>query len=303
MRRSLNLYINHLKNECEYSRRTIEGYERDLKKFIAFVESSHNKKVLPGEISQEDVSSFLEMLAQTGIQKKNCPASRRKRLSTIRTFFAYLTRENLVGRNPAENIRAPKVQHLEPDYLKPEEVDALVDAAGSRHNPFLALRDKAIISMFLYTGARVSELAELKVGDLDLRAKRVRLLRKGDEIQSLPLSENLISILRYYKIRRRPRTHTRAFFISIRGHKLTAQSVWQIVHDCGERANLPKEKCHPHTLRHTFATTLLGNGENLQTIRMLMNHKNIATTARYLHSQDEQLSNAVNNISIGKTPS
>ena len=105
-------------------------------------------------------------------------------------------REELVGRNPAEHIRAPKVQYIEPHYLKPEEVVALVDASGSRSNPLLALRDKAIISMFLYTGARVAELTELKVSDIDLRSRRVRLRRKGDEIQTLPLSDKLISTLR-----------------------------------------------------------------------------------------------------------
>ncbi len=93
-------------------------------------------------------------------------------------------------------------------------------------------------------------------------------------------------------------TAIRAVFISIRGHRLTQQTVATIVSNCRANTRLGGRKVTPHTLRHTFATTLLANGENLQTIRVLMNHKNISTTARYLHARDEQLNVAVNSISL-----
>ena len=117
-------------------------------------------------------------------------------------------------------------------------------------------------------------------------------------MQGLPLSEELVGILRPYLKQRRRRTHCRAVFISIRGHRLTQQAVWKVVHDCAAQARISTKKVSPHTLRHSFATFLLSNGENLQTIRILMNHKNLSTTARYLHTKDEQLSAAVNGISL-----
>ena len=109
----------------------------------------------------------------------------------------------------------------------------------------------------------------------------------------------MLSFLKLYLKRRRHRAHCRAVFVSIRGRRLTQQSIGGIVDRCALSARLPRARISPHTLRHTFATTLLANGENLQTIRVLMNHKSLSTTARHLHTQDEQLSAAVNGISLG----
>ena len=134
--------------------------------------------------------------------------------------------------------------------------------------------------------------------DLNIRAKRIRLHRKGGDVQTLPLSDDVVSFLSEYLKMRRPRTHCRAVFVSIRGRRLTQQTIGAIVNRCAARARLPTTRISPHTLRHTFATTLLCNGENLQTIRILMNHKSLSSTARYLHTQDEQLSVAVNGISL-----
>jgi len=254
--------------------------------------------MLPGDVAPEMIQDFMEFLGNTGYRKKNGASSRAKRLVTIRTFFRYLYREGLLRRDPAENIKGPKVTCAEPHYLQKKEYRALIKGATGHSNPFLVLRDQALLATFLGTGARVSELIHTDLGDLDLRAKRIRLHRKGGDIQTLPLSDEIISYLRLYLKLRRSRTHTRAVFVSIRGLRLTQQAVGSIVDRCAASARLPRAKISPHTLRHSFATTLLSNGENLQTIRVLMNHKSLSTTARYLHTQDEQLSAAVNGISL-----
>jgi site-specific recombinase XerD len=207
-------------------------------------------------------------------------------------------RGGLVGRNPAEEIHLPRIRFAEPDYLQPHEYGALLEAAEKNGNPFLGLRNKALLSTLLGTGARVSEVIHIDLKHLDLAGSRIRLHRKGGEVQGLPLSEELVGIMCPYLKQRRKRTHCRAVFVSIRGHRLTQQAVWNVVHDCASRARLLSKRISPHTLRHSFASTLLSNGENLQTIRILMNHKNLSTTARYLHTRDKQLSAAVNGISL-----
>ncbi len=111
-------------------------------------------------------------------------------------------------------------------------------------------------------------------------------------------TNDVTAYLRPYLKRRRPRAHCRALFVSIRGHRLTQQSIGEAVDRCATRARLPRTRISAHTLRHTFATALLANGENLQTIRVLMNHKSLSTTARYLHTQDKQLNAAVNGNSL-----
>lgn len=186
--------------------------------------------------------------------------------------------------------------YAEPRYLQPTEYCALLRGATGHSNPFIVCRDQALLATFLGTGARVGELIRVNLQDLDIRAKRIRLLRKGGDVQTLPLSDGAVAFLRVYLKQRRRRAHCRAVFVSIRGWRLTQQSIGDMVKRCASRARLPTARISPHTLRHTFATTLLANGENLQTIRVLMNHKSLSTTARYLHTQDAQLSVAVNGI-------
>ena len=277
---------------------TVESYRDDLKKFIEFVEGKKGRGLLPGDVTPEIIQEFLDFLGGTGYRKKNGASSRAKRLVSIRSFFRYLHREGLLGRDPAEGIKGPKVTYAEPHYLQQDEYRALLRGATHHPNPFIVLRDQALLATFLGTGARVSELIHVDLKDLDIRAKRIRLHRKGGDVQTLPLSDEVITFLRVYMKDRRRRAHCRAVFVSIRGRRLTQQSIGAIVDRCATRARLPRSRVSPHTLRHTFATTLLANGENLQTIRVLMNHKSLSTTARYLHTQDEQLTVAVNGIRL-----
>ena len=186
----------------------------------------------------------------------------------------------------------------EPYFLQESEYHALLKGATHHANPFIVLRDQALVAAFLGTGARVSELIHVDLKDMDLKANRVRLHRKGGDVQTLPLSDDVVWYVKMYLKERRRRAHCRAVFVSIRGRRLTQQSVGYIVDRCAGQARLPRTRISPHTLRHTFATSLLAHGENLQTIRVLMNHKSLSTTARYLHTQDEQLHTAVNGISL-----
>lgn len=299
MRRAAKRFINYIKSERGMSSTTVESYRDDIKKFIEFLEEHYSKCMLPGDASPEMIQGFLEFLGSTGYRKKNGASSRAKRLVTIRSFFRYLYREGLIRRDPAEDIKGPKVTYAEPHYLQEKEYLALIKGAANHKNPFLVIRDQALLATFLGTGARVSELIHTDLRDVDIRARRIRLHRKGGDVQTLPLSDDVVSFLRVYLKQRRHRAHCRAVFVSIRGRRLTQQSIGAIVDRCAVSARLSRTRISPHSLRHTFATTLLSNGENLQTIRVLMNHKSLSTTARYLHTQDEQLSVAVNGISLG----
>ncbi|MBL7076700.1 MAG: tyrosine-type recombinase/integrase [Kiritimatiellae bacterium] len=298
MRRAAQRFINYIKSERGMSPATVHSYREDLRKFIEFLENHWGRCLLPGDVTPEMIQAFLDFLANTGYQKKNGPASRARRLVAIRSFFRYLLRNGLLARDPAADIRAPKVTHAEPYYLQDDECLALLKGAAHHADPFIVLRDQAMIATFLATGARVSELIHADTKDVDVHAKRIRLHRKGGDTQTLPLSDDVVSYLRPYLKERRHRAHCRAAFISVRGQRLTQQAVGAAVRRCAEAARLPKTRITPHTLRHSFACSLLAHGENLQTIRVLMNHKSLSTTARYLHTQDEQLISAVNGIAL-----
>jgi site-specific recombinase XerD len=298
MRRAAQRFINYIRSERGMTPATVHSYQEDLRKFIEFLESHWGRCLLPGDVTPDMILAFLEFLANTGYQKKNGPASRARRLVAIRSFFRYLLRNGLLARDPAADIRAPKVTHAEPYYLQDDECLALLKGAAHHPDPFIVLRDQAMIATFLSTGARVSELIHADRKDIDVRARRIRLHRKGGDTQTLPLSGDVVSYLQPYLKERRHRAHCRAAFISVRGLRLTQQAISSAVRRCAAAARLPKSQITPHTLRHSFACLLLAHGENLQTIRVLMNHKSLSTTARYLHTQDEQLASAVNGIAL-----
>ena len=298
MKRAAKRFIQYLEVERNLSQFTVQGYKHDIKKFLEFISGNFRKDLLPGDVTREMVQQFLKYLADHGYRKKNEAATRARRLTALSSFFKFLYREGLIRNNPTAELSVPKGRVNEPAFLTEEEYHLLLKAVDGFGNPFLKERDRAILSMFLSTGARLSEVINLDVGDIDLKSNRVKFLRKGGEIQSLPINEELAEELKNYLKLRRKRAHARAFFISVRGKRLDRSSVWRMVNIYYKKARIFKQHVGPHTLRHTFATTLLSKGENLKIIQVLMNHKNLATTARYLHARDQELTNAVAKVKL-----
>lgn len=299
MKRAGRRFIKYLAVERNLSTHTVKGYESDIKKFDEFVCRRFGKDLLPGDITKGMVQEFLKHLADYGYRKKNGPASRTRRLTALSSFFKFLYREGLVRNNPTAELSVPRKVTGEAVFLTEDEYQRLFNAADGFGNPFLKERDKAILSLFLTTGARLSELLNLNVGDLDLKLKRVKLMRKGGDNQSLPINGEVIGHLKSYLKLRKKRSHCRAFFVSVRGKRLDRSSVWQMVNRYSKKARIAKQRIGPHTLRHSFASALLAKGQNLKTIQVLMNHKSLATTARYLHARDQELVDAVATIKLG----
>jgi len=300
MKRVAKRFLEYMKNEKNASPATVRSYEGDLQKFIKFAHQTKGGYVLAGEVTKEMVREFLAFLGEKGYKKKNCAASRARKLATIRSFFRFACREGLIGNNPASEITIARGQQKEAPFLTEEEYKRLLKVTASNaRTAFQRRRDYAIISLFLSTGARLGELVGLDVGDIDIaKQKSVRLRRKGGGEQTLPLSDQIIKTLRDYMRLRRKRARTRALFISSRNRRIDHNTVWHMVKKNCERAKIRKVRIGPHLLRHSFASALLAKGENIQVIRELLNHKSLTTTTRYLHSQDVELSKAVNKISL-----
>ena len=162
---------------------------------------------------------------------------------------------------------------------------------------------KAMIVTFLLTGARLREIVHLDRGDIDLHQSTIRLHRKGGEVNILPLAESAKMELKTYLKQRRRRNRTRALFISCRNRRISRGAVWYLVKKYLRKSRIKTHGMGPHALRHTFATLLLNQGENLRVIQSLMNHKSLATTARYLHSRSQELVKpAISLITSGLIP-
>jgi len=298
MRKVVKRFLAYLEKERNATEATLKAYADDMGKFIDFVEGRHGKGILPGDVTETMIREFLTFLAEKGFKRKNSASSRGRRLSTIRSFFKFAYREGLVRNAPASLVSTSRGRGSEPSFLTVEEYKRLLQVIERRKSEFFRIRDYTVVLMILSTGARVSELTNVDVGDLSLKNKTVKLHRKGGEQQTLPLSEKMVASLRKYMRIRRKRTRARALFISTHNTRMSTSAVWKMIKGYCKKARISKDQIGPHMLRHTFATTLLANGENLRTIQALMNHKNIATTSRYLHSHNPELANAVNRISL-----
>ena len=237
-------------------------------------------------------------LSEVGHQKPNGPSARARALGAIRSFFKYAHRAGLLREDPAADIPLPKIRLGEVRALSQDECDRLLRIIATNPSPFRKVRDRAMIVTFLVTGARLREIVYLDKGDIDLYQSTIRLHRKGGEVNILPLADSAKMEIEAYLKQRRRRNRTRALFISCRNRRISRGTVWYLVKKYLKKSRIKAHGMGPHALRHTFATLLLNQGENLRIIQTLMNHKSLATTARYLHSRSQELVKAVNGLKL-----
>jgi len=196
MRKVLKRFLAYLERERNATKATLRAYADDMAKFIEFVENRHGKGILPGDVTESVIREFLTFLAERGFKRRNSASSRGRRLSTIKSFFKFAYREGLARSDPASLVSLTRGRASELSFLTTEEYRKLLQVIEKRASDFFRTRDYCIVSMILSTGARVSELTNVNVGDLSLTRKSVKLHRKGGDQQTLPLSDKLISSLR-----------------------------------------------------------------------------------------------------------
>jgi integrase/recombinase XerC len=211
------------------------------------------------------------------------PATLARRISAIRSWFAWLAAEGRVAKDPARALKVPRRRRALPRVLTPEEVDALLRApAGTDVG---TLRDRALLETLYSTGARIGEAAGLDLGDLDLGEGLARLRGKGDRERLAGLGRPCVAALRAYLARVRAegtRKNPRAVFLNRFGGRLTERSMARALEKHLARSGIAPG-VHPHTLRHSFATHLLQRGANLREVQELLGHRNVATTQVYTH--------------------
>jgi site-specific recombinase XerD len=298
MRQVIKRFLKHLDAEKNASLSTIESYRYDLHKFYAYLVKRLGNRFLPGDVTRDHIRDYLTWLLEVGHQKPNGPSARARALAAIRSFFKYAHRAGLLRDNPAADIALPKIRMGEVRALSRDECGRLLRIVGSNPSPFRKVRDIAMIVTFLLTGARLREIVYLDKGDIDLHQSTIRLHRKGGEVNILPLADTAKIELKAYLKERRRRNRARALFISCRNQRISRGTVWYLVNKYLKKSRIKTHGMGPHAVRHTFATLLLNQGENLRVIQSLMNHKSLATTARYLHSRNKELVKAVNGLKL-----
>jgi integrase/recombinase XerD len=266
------------------SPRTQEAYRRDLARFAEYAEAKGVSA--PADITVRLLREYVYQLKDLGLS----PASIRRNVSAVRTWFRFLTGDGIVVRDPSDRLETPKRWRTLPDVLTVEEVQKLI--ASPTLDDALVFRDRALLELAYGAGLRVSEWITLGVRDLLLEDGLVRVFGKGSKERLVPIGRSAIGAVAIYLRELRPRLEKGEgkgiLFLNARGRPLTRMGAWKILRGHVERAGITKH-VSPHTLRQSFATHLLEGGADLRAGQEMLGHVDIATTQIYTHVDREYL--------------
>lgn len=299
MRRLIHQYLEHLHGERHASPNTIRKYEEALTRFVEFLGRDFLGKdvdaVRPEEVDAMAVRSFLAALTRDGLAKR----SQAQMLSAVRSVFRYACREGTLAANPAQSVKTPKIPKTLPRHLRPGEIENLLEAPSEEvvRDERLARRDRAILELLYAAGLRVSELVGLDWQAIDLSARVLRVVGKGNKERMVPFGRKAADALREWlevweslrsKAAEAAGGESEPVFLNFLGGRLSDRSVRNIIDRWVDQAAVARG-VHPHTLRHTFATHLLEAGADLRTIQELLGHSSLSTTQKYTHVDVERL--------------
>jgi len=272
-------YLAYLKLEKNLSEQSVMSYSFDLNKFLSFIEDKKCHDL--NNVSSKIISEYFEIMRDLGISS----SSTARYLSSVKGFFKYLSSQEYIERDPAEVLSARITERKLPTVLSFNEIEKILQSPNVNEN--LELRDKAILELFYSCGLRVSELINLKIGDLYFNDEVIRVLGKGSKQRIVPIGDSAINWINEYLKNVRPLLAKKMksenfIFLNNRGTKLSRMGIWKIVDKYVKAAEIEKE-FHPHTFRHSFATHLLEGGADLRAVQEMLGHADISTTQIYTH--------------------
>ncbi|HRZ39518.1 MAG TPA: tyrosine recombinase XerC [Candidatus Omnitrophota bacterium] len=274
--RYIDKFLDYLEIERNYSRHTLLNYKIDLMEFVAFI--GDNREI--AGIQYLDFRKFLASLRQHNYR----PRTLARKLSSLRSFFKFLHKENLIHENPALLLLTPKLDKTLPKFLNEPDVTSLLEIPEAKSPR--GKRDRAILETLYSSGMRVSELVGLNVDSVDMFGNIAKVEGKGKKERIVPIGDKAIAAIRDY-LDCRPHGG-RALFLNKNGTRLTDRSVRNIINKRILDASLQLH-VSPHMLRHSFATHMLNHGADLRSVQELLGHSNLSTTQIYTHVTTERL--------------
>lgn len=292
----------HLGIERGLSPHTRRAYESDVRQLTVHT----GAEVSPAEIDAGHVRAWLASL-----HRRRSPATRGRKLASVRAFYRWLIREGVVAEDPTAGLPMPKLEKRLPRPLSVDDCEQLITqdhrerrqsapegGDRARRSEWMTLRDRALVELLYGTGIRIGELVALDVRDLELRAREIRVMGKGGKERVVPIPEQArLSLAAWLEVRRHPGVMSEPLFVSLRARRegtprrLAAREARRILGERAVRANLDQH-VHPHRLRHSYATHLLDMGADLREIQELLGHASLSTTQKYTAVSIEHLRDA-----------
>lgn len=277
-------FIDYLRYEKRYSPHTVTAYKNDLDQFVQFcterVGDFHVKNVDAKLIRSWVVELMGQKLSERSVNRK---------ISTIKSFYKFLMKENVIDNNPAVLLPLPKIRKKLPFFVEENNLQHLLDD-GFFSEDFVGIRDKLIITLLYGTGIRLSELLKLKELDVNQRESTIKVLGKRNKERVIPYPVSINKILNLYVNVKNETigSKTERLLVTESGKPAYEKLIYRVVKEYLAKVTL-LEKKSPHVLRHTYATHLLNKGADLNAVKELLGHSNLAATQVYTHTTFERL--------------
>lgn len=280
-------FLKYLEYEKRYSTNTLIAYQTDLEQFSAFLE--HNSGIQKIEnADQFIIRTWLATMIDQGLTARTV----NRKITSLKTYFRFLLRENDINANPLLKVISPKSSRKLPSFIKEKEMERLNEIFDNAKS-FSTIRDKLIIETFYLTGMRLSELINIKIDDINLNRSELRVVGKRKKERIIPISNYLSDSIKIYlplrnqELIRKNETCSFLFFTE-KGKQTYPKLIYRIVTKNIAYVSSNSKK-NPHTLRHSFATLLLNHGANLNEIKEILGHSNLSATQIYTHNTIEKL--------------
>lgn len=282
-------FIYYLSVEKGLAKNTLDSYQRDLRGYLKFLHSNNLREAK--EVSRKNISDYLLYQKEKGLT----PSTITRNLASIRSFYQFMLREQLIQENPTAELESPRLEKKLPQVLSFSDVELLLEQPKTKNAA--GLRDKAMLELLYATGIRVSELVYLNLGDLHLKMGFLKCNGKGGKERIIPLGSIAIKSVQDYlqngRVKLVKRKDETSLFLNVQGNRLTRQGFWKILKKYSVKAGL-KEGITPHTLRHSFATHLLENGADLRSVQEMLGHADISTTQIYTQVTRQKIKKVYN---------
>ena len=285
MREYIIKFIEELQYEKNYSKLTLNGYLSDLDLFLEYLNENNIKKYK--DITYDDIRLFISYLYNQKYTNKTIS----RYISSIRSFFKYLKNNNIINTNPMLLISNPKLSKKLPKYLNSNDLENLLNAYDN--NNYIGIRNSLILEMLYSTGIRVSEIINIKLDDISITERSIKITGKGSKERIVYFGSKCTQLIRLYLDKTYNKiniNNLEQLFLSKTGKKISDREVRKIVSDAAIISGI-EMNVSPHVLRHTFATHMLSDGADLRSVQELLGHENLSTTQIYTHLTNEKIRN------------
>ena len=282
---SIESFMLTLEKERNFSLHTIKAYKNDLNRFNYFLDNTLSRKKL-AKINRNDIRKFLAEEYDNGYSSKTVA----RRLATIKSYFKYLVKTELIQENISIHINSPKVPKKLPNFVDKNLIDTLMKTPSL--DTHIGIRDKAVLELFYSTGMRLSELVNMNIGDFEINKKLIRVIGKGNKERMIPYGRTAESAIKnYLKIRNlslKPAFANKPLFVNSSEKRISKRTIQRRMNNYIKLVADGK-RIGPHLLRHTFATHLLDNGADIRAVKDLLGHSSLSSTQIYTHVSIEKL--------------